>query len=243
MAEVSILNKPLYLSLTVEPKQDARFVLKLREDLHIDNKKKHYLTVKKCVIPQIHRKFPGGILQLNNRTSFNIPPTYIYSPRDLIETLNAHLVDNGFNALIFSKKDSINTVKIVLQKGQSLKVSAHFGRLLFEGKTALQNEGKEQTVSYIFKCQKDYDEGTYFLTCNIMESVYVHSKLVPLLSTLVVHYEKNLGHTTLLWGSSEALGQIRVGRYSQINLTICDEQDQVVKLDGGFLFLHLKICT
>lgn len=238
MVEVSILNESLYLSRSVQPKQDARFVLKLREDLQIDNKKKHYLTLKKCVIPQIHRKFPGGILLLNNRTSFDIPPTYIYSPRNLIETLNVHLVDNGFNALTFAKKNSINTVEVVLQEGQTLQVSPHFGRLLFEGKTAMRNDRKGQVVSYIFRCQKDYEEGTYFLTCDIMESVYVHSQLVPLLSTLVVHYEKNLTHATLLWGSSEVLGQIRVGRYSQIKLTICDEQDQVVKLDGGFFFLH-----
>ena len=243
MDEFSILNKPLYLSRNIEPKHDARFVLKLREDLQIDNKKKHYLILKKCVIPQIHRMLPEGILLLNNRTRFNIPPTSLYSPRDLVETLNTHLLNNGFNALIFSQKNSINTVQIILQQAQTLQVSPHFGRLLFEGKTTLQNDGKEQVVSYIFKCQKDYEEGTYFLTCNIMESVYVYSKPLPLLSTLVVHYEKNFGHTTLLWGSSESLGQIRVGKYSQINLAICDEQGQVVKLDGGFLFLHLKICT
>ena len=51
-------------------------------------------------------------------------------------------------------------------------------------------------------------------------------------------------HDNLLWNMEETQGKVyfQPGIYTRINLAIHNNQGEPVRLKGGFLFLHLKIC-
>lgn len=202
------------------------------------------IIIRQAVLPKIKVKFPASAVTLDDRVSLTLPSFYLSSPSEVVEKINElsnRLLLEFFPSEIY---DSKAVITVNLYPGQSLSVSPIIANLLFEKRNAIANNTGRLKI-YRFSSQKEYEENTYLLTCNLAEKTRVGTLEVPLINTLVVQYREGASQTHLLWTTEETQGRsyTKTGVFRSIKIGICDRDGEVVKLKGGIFFIHLKVCT
>ena len=234
------LDRYFYLFSFISKSDRADFTLQLNPPLNVVSEQQFQLFIKKCFLPRIQVLITQGYVVIDEKKKICIPAIYISSIADLVQYFNEKLPEN-FVHLTYNPQKGIT---LVLHAGQSLRVSENYAGLLFDGKIELNNKFLTDTI-FVFKTRQNFENNTYYLTCNLIDNTVVNKTQMPLLSTLVVHYKAGETQTNLLWESEDNQGKtyLKPGYHPNIKFQIRDQADNILKLKGGLFFLHLKLCT
>ena len=229
----------LYRYITHE--DEGIFKFKLQKPLILTGNQR--IIIKQSVLPKIKVKFPSSKVVMDENPGLYIPSFYISSPSQVVEKINQYLQQQILEFHPSEMYDSKAIVKVKLLSQQSLRVSTNIADLLFEGKTLLVNKTSSPVI-YEFTTKKEYEEDTYFLTCNLADKTRVGNMELPLINTLVVQYHQGENQSHLLWSTEETQGKsyTKRGIYRTVELGIRDREGEPVKLKGGVLFIHFKVC-
>jgi len=229
-----------YLHRYISREDEGKFVFRLQEPLFLTDQQR--IIIKQCVLPKIKVKFPNCKVVFNDNPGFHIPSFYISSPSEVVQKIN-HLLPQPIMTFYPSEKHASKAVVMLhLLPQQRMWVSSPIADLLFEGRTLLENKGKEE-VTYTFSTKREYEENTYYLTCNMADKTKVGRVEISLINTLVVQHYQGENQTHLLWATEETQGKSKKGIYRSIELAICNGEGEIVQLKGGVLFIHFKVCT
>lgn len=246
MADLQVTEKHIYLA--VFNADSAKFVFHFHEPLNVQHNEQYLLILKECLLPRVQVVLPEGYVVLNERVKHRIPLLYVSTPTDVIDQLNATLGEE-FTPLRYLSKEvdryGVNATRLTLLPKQSIRVSENYASLLFEGKSHLINKSESENFVRDFKVQKNYEENTYYLTCDLVEETSVNDRQLPLVGTLVVRYRSRETQAKLMWETEDTQGKtfLKTGSHRQITFGIRDEKGEFVRPKGGLFFLHVKLCT
>ena len=209
------------------------FVFDLHEPLNVEREKQYQIVVKECLIPRVKVLVPAGYIVWKEGHKRRIPNLYVSTLGDLVTRLNKELDKHVFT---YSNEGRVG---VMLSIGDSFRVSPHYGKLLFEDKTFLRSGANY----YEFKSRRDYEENTYYLTCDLVNETVVNSCKMAVVDTLVLRYRKGRAQAHLTWEQSQGEVYLKSGTYNKIKLSVRDEFGELVKSKGGISFLHIKVCT
>lgn len=240
-------TRQLYLSRHCHQSEDAEFTLLLPEELVVSTSKRYFLDIRRCVLPRVRVKVPANQLRLNDGVELDIPQLDVTRVREVVDAINERLTKD-FTPLEFLPADRDRPrpcLRVTLLPGQNIRVSPYLGDLLFEGRTNVRNDLLIKTSKFTFKIGKHIQANTYYLICDALENVPVGNSQLPLVNSLSVNYLEDENHTNLTWDTHHTLEKsyFRAGVFRQLRLRFCDGQGRTLKLNGGVLFLHLKLCT
>jgi len=247
MGELQDLNtRQLYLSRNCHQGEEAEFVIRLKEELLVRTNKKHFLDIKRCVLPRVRVNIPPSYVNLNESADQSIPQLDIAGVNEVVDAINERLTSD-FTPLEFLPADSqrpLPSVRVILLPGQSIRVSPCLADLLFEDKQFLRNNLHAKVSKFTFKVRKDFLINTYYLTCGALERLPVGTVQLPLVNSLSVNYRGGETHSNLTWETDGIVERayFKPGFYRELRLRLCDGQGKTVKLNQGILFLHLRVC-
>lgn len=241
-----LLEQHFYLAKFTTGTNLGKFYFRLQQPLLVEKEKQFTLVIKECVLPRVRVLIEAGHIVVNKVNKIRIPPLYVSSPLTLVEYLNSVLPED-YEKLEYAQKDEnlpLDRLRVILRPDQTIRLSPNYASLLFEGKTELQNKNETSNLVVDFKIQKNYEEATYYLTCNLLNETEVNEKPMPLLSTLVVQYDRGGTQTNLLWETEDTQEKtwIKTGYHQGIIFEIRDRDGNLVAPKGGLFFLHVKLC-
>jgi hypothetical protein len=239
------INRHYYFSWFPSEHQEglARFEFNLVQPLDIGGRER--LLIKECVLPRLKMKFDPLMIVLDGDLKLKAPSMYISNPFEVCSKLAWLMRDAGRAVPQFSwEKELKGGLKMTIPPSSKFEVSANVGDLLFQGKTHFENSSG-QAIDHWFKVQGNYENETYYLTCDLLSRCRVNNLHLPLLNTMVVQKIEGETHSHLLWTNDEVQGKamLREGLHRAIVLSILDRKGNIVQLKGGLFFIHLKICT
>ena len=232
----------LYFGIYTYENSYAKFEISLHQNLIIEKNEKIKLLTKECVIPRV-QPYISQSKFIFNQQEYILENIYITSLIDIVNIIKKKcpqlIINYEFKDGIQLMEDVIN---LTLRPGETLVLESNLAELLFESKSNFINKSST-TFSSFFHPNKEYENQTYYLTCNLMNNANVSSLNLPLLNTIGVSYFEGKAHSDISWNSEKAIGYnyIKEGIYKNICFNIVDSTGKLLKLKAGLFFLHIEL--
>ena len=233
------MNKLVLFHQFIEDKTSANFRFSPPDVINnSEGRIKMYVT--QCIFPQPLIEFPESFIILEEG-EINIPAFFASDIFDVVNHLNNSLPYEIFNVVSRGQTLFLHTE---IYPGESITFSPNLAELLTEGRPNIVVPSFSNT--YVSHLSSDLKQSAFYLTSNLMkDSLTVEQSSLPVLATLLIDSTNvYTTHFRLLWQAEKPgfSSLIKKGIHRNIDLSICDREGHIVKLQRGLVFLQLKLC-